>query len=404
MGQIREKECAMTKKLPQAELARPLWKRALHRAGILTGTALVGVLAVGLTIGTTQQIAANSVRITQGEDRPPLTVATIPVVMQNSYDIPQSFLGQVEPQQEADLGFELSGKVEHIYVDEGDYVTKGSLLAELDRRVTLARLKQLRASRDALQAQLELAELTETRQQALADRSFASQQRADEARLAVTELKARLAGADAAITETEVQLQMAEIRAPFDGRISARYVDDGTRVTASAPVIDLLAEDAPRLRIGISSTLANSLTPGDQFEAWIDGQAYKVQLDGLRSDLDPVTRTISAMFTLEPVAAQTKAPAFGSVVRLQTLRTVQDQGLWLPLSALTEGPRGLWTVYIVADAENGQVVAREAVELLYADETRAFVRGAFQPGQEVIADGPHRVAVGQYVQTIDAKG
>ncbi|MGB0904225.1 MAG: efflux RND transporter periplasmic adaptor subunit, partial [Mangrovicoccus sp.] len=112
----------------------------------------------------------------------------------------------------------------------------------------------------------------------------------------------------------------------------------------------------------------------------------------------------SAMFTLEPVAAQTKAPAFGSVVRLQTLRTVQDQGLWLPLSALTEGPRGLWTVYIVADAENGQVVAREAVELLYADETRAFVRGAFQPGQEVIADGPHRVAVGQYVQTIDAKG
>ncbi|MGB0661627.1 MAG: efflux RND transporter periplasmic adaptor subunit [Mangrovicoccus sp.] len=394
----------MTKKLPQAELARPLWKRALHRAGILTGTALVGVLAVGLTIGTTQQIAANSVRITQGEDRPPLTVATIPVVMQNSYDIPQSFLGQVEPQQEADLGFELSGKVEHIYVDEGDYVTKGSLLAELDRRVTLARLKQLRASRDALQAQLELAELTETRQQALADRSFASQQRADEARLAVTELKARLAGADAAITETEVQLQMAEIRAPFDGRISARYVDDGTRVTASAPVIDLLAEDAPRLRIGISSTLANSLTPGDQFEAWIDGQAYKVQLDGLRSDLDPVTRTISAMFTLEPVAAQTKAPAFGSVVRLQTLRTVQDQGLWLPLSALTEGPRGLWTVYIVADAENGQVVAREAVELLYADETRAFVRGAFQPGQEVIADGPHRVAVGQYVQTIDAKG
>ena len=70
---------------------------------------------------------------------------------------------------------------------------------------------------------------------------------------------------------------------------------------------------------------------------------------------------------------------------------------------MREGARGLWTVLTVGPAEpNGDtVVETEAVEVLYADQKRAFVRGTFRAGAQLIESGPHRVTPGQKVQVGD---
>ena len=170
---------------PQAEPS--LARRALRRAGILAGTALTAAIAVGAVMGATTMISANSVRIATEEAAPPLTVSTVTLSVQDSYAIPQDFVGQIEPRRAAVLGFETGGTLAEITVDEGWQVTEGAVLARLDTRVLDAQLRQQRAAREALVAQRELAELTAERQEALADRNFSSQQRADETRLRVVE-------------------------------------------------------------------------------------------------------------------------------------------------------------------------------------------------------------------------
>lgn len=377
----------------------PFWRKVVRRAGILTGTALVGALAVGAVILGSQVIAQNSVRIAVEGASEPLTVRVVPVRMQDNYSVPQHFIGMVEPRQSTQLGFESGGTLAAITVDEGDGFAAGDVLARLDTRSLEAQLAQQKAARDALAAQLELARLTSERQKTLADRSYASQQRADEARLTVAELEARIAEADATITGTEVQIDKAVLRAPYDGRVAARYVDAGARVTASAPVLELQEDASPRLRIGLLPELAMGLAPGDQIDVTIAGYSFTARFHSRRAGLDATTRTLPALFDLDPTAPSLP---YGATVDLTVDRDVDDRGTWLPLSALTEGPRGLWTVLLVDDSGDVPRVAMESVVILYADEDRAFVRGALNDGLLVIAEGTHRVAVGQPVRTTAA--
>jgi hypothetical protein len=88
---------------------------------------------------------------------------------------------------------------------------------------------------------------------------------------------------------------------------------------------------------------------------------------------------------------------------------VGEPGVWLPLSALTEGVRGLWQAYALAplaDARPGVVAGQRVtplpVEVLHYDGDRAYVRGPFAHGTPVVAGGLHRVVPGQLVRALPA--
>lgn len=373
-----------------------LRRRILRRARILLGTAVTAAIAVGAVIGATTVISANSVRIEIDEAAAPLTVETERLAIQDGYSIPQDFVGQIEPRRAATIGFESGGTIAEIAVDEGWQVSEGDLLARLDTRVLDAQLRQQRAARDALVAQRELAELTADRQEALADRNFSSQQRADETRLRVVELDARLAEVDAAIVGVEVQIDKAVIRAPFDGVIGQRLADDGARVAPSEPVLEVLERSEPRLRIGLAPETAATLDRDSAYTVTIDEIEYQAWLESRRGDIDSRTRTLPVLFELRGTEAS--ALPYGLVTRLSVEREVTGRGAWVPLSALTEGTRGLWNLMrIDREGTDGAVVVREAVEILYADEDRAYVRGGLTDGMEIVTDGVHRIASGQRV-------
>ena len=78
------------------------------------------------------------------------------------------------------------------------------------------------------------------------------------------------------------------------------------------------------------------------------------------------------------------------------------KGGWLPIPALLEGKRGVWTVLaIVADGDNHRT-AREAVEVLYIRDNKAFVRGTLAPVSQVVANGIHRISPGALVALQEA--
>ena len=324
------------------------------------------------------------------EAAPRIPVSASPLVIETGYEVTRAFVGQVEPHKTASLSFELSGRLATIDANEGDWVAEGQVLATQDLSLLTAEQTRLRASRTAAEAQLRFADQTVSRNQELTDRGFATQAGLDEALSRQDELTARLAEIDASLQNVEIRIAKSQITAPFDGRVTERLADGGETLGAGQTVFGLVELRKPQVRIGVPLDMTEDRLASAEIR--IDGSLYAASLVTLRPDIDPITRTRTAVFDIETDAQ----PAFGQTAQLLVAETIAEPGLWLPTTSLKEGARGQWTILAV---DANQTVRAASVEILHAESDRVYVRGAFPDGAMLIDEGPQRVTVGQQVIT-----
>ncbi|RMB07727.1 efflux RND transporter periplasmic adaptor subunit [Eilatimonas milleporae] len=343
----------------------------------------------------------------------PMPVQAETVVWQDSFRVAERFAGQLEPRQRTALAFERPGLITRVTVEEGDRVAAGDVIARLDTQLLDAALERTEAQIARITADLELARLTAARQRDLADQGHSSQQRYDEARLAVSSLQAQLAELEAAARSTRIDLDKSVLTAPFDGMVAARYLDDGAVLNAGTAVIDLLETGLAHVRIGLSSSAARALAGGAEPRLSVGGRPLAARLISIRPDIDPATRTRDALF--EAVLPSMETPgeasgtggfdrvAFGEIADLILMRREEKRGIWLPVTALKEGGKGVWTVFVVDPRAETPVVAVEAVEILHTDGNRVYVRGTIPDNMAVIPEGLQRVTPGQQVRLLPAQ-
>ncbi len=372
-------------------------KRAALRTGTILGTLAVAGLAVGLVGFGSDTITRRAEAVVSPDPVAPMPVQVRTVAFDTGYDIPRSFAGQIEPRQEIGLSFELAGLISEVLFDEGDQVSAGDIVARLDTRTLQNSRDQQVAARDALTAQVELARLTTDRQRALNERGFSSSQRLDEERLRLAELTARIAEIDMAIAGIDIQIDKSVVRAPFGGTLGQRQSDPGAVVSAGQPVAALLQNGTPEMRVGLTPAAAEAVAIGDKLQARFGPKTFAATLIALRPDVDPATRTRTALFRID--TADGPLPAYGETGAVIINERVDMAGAWIDLAGLREGTRGLWSI-LTYDAAT-QTIAQEAVEILHADGTRAYVRGSLRDGAQIIAQGPHRLTVGQRVSLIE---
>ncbi len=379
----------------QMESGSPTGKGGmLRRAAGFGAPLLVAALFLGLAGGGIAALHLRAeIQVVAGA-RPPIPVATEVVAMENAYRIVDRFVGRLEPARETSLGFERAGLIMEMLVEEGDRVESGQLLARLDVEPLEAERAQMVAEREERVADLRLARLTAERQQRLHQEGHASAQRYDEARLAVESVGAAIVRIEAAIRGIDIDLDKSLLRAPFAGRIAERLLDEGRVVGAGSPLFRLLESDRPQARIGLSPDVAARLNVGEDVTLESGEWQQSARLLALRPDLVSGTRTVPALFALEG----TNVLPFGEVVELSVPRDVPADGAWVPLSALSEGPKGLWQVLTVIEADGGALqVGREAVDILHVSGSRAFVRGTLADGTRIIIAGSNRVVPGEPV-------
>ncbi len=348
--------------------------------------------------------------VSQNADRDRLLpVEVAEVDMRDAFEAEARYAGRIAASRSSNLGFERPGLLASVAVDEGAKVKAGDVLASLDTRSLEAQLAQARAQENEASARLALANVTVNRQKQLLDRKNVSEQRYDEARFNRQATAAQLAGARASIQALEVALELATIRAPYDGDIVARMVDEGTVVNAGQPIFRLLESAALEAHIGIPPETAATLNTGTIYQVDVRGQLYPAVLSQVLSEVDAETRTISAIFLVEAPLSDVRA---GELARVVLTQEVREPGFWVPLEALSEGRRGLWAVYVVApdDAdgtqeaviENAGVIERRTVQLLHTEAARAYVRGTLRDGEAYVSNGTHRLVPGQRVRVLDA--
>ena len=318
-------------------------------------------------------------------------VSVRPIVLQKGYEVERRFVGQIESRQEAVLSFELTGKLMTITVDEGDAVEEGQEIAQLDTDLLLADRNRLLASREALSAQLVFAESQVERNEKLQETGFASAQRLDQAVANRDELQARIAETDAALTTVEIRIRKSRLRAPFAGHVAERVVDGGETLAPGQQVLRLVDASATKVRVGIP--LDTDLAQLNDAEVLIGAQRFPASLDSIRPDIDPVTRTRTAILTVENVTGM----GLGRTATVILKDQIAAAGAWVPMDAVKEGRGSVWTVLVVDD-EN--TVRNAAVEILHAETDQLYVRGSFEADTQMIETGPQRVTPGQTVRVM----
>ena len=133
--------------------------------------------------------------------------------------------GRLVPDEEVSLSFETSGKITDIFFTEGTLVKRGELLAKVNDRQLQAQLKRL-------EAQIPLAEDRVFRQNALLKRDAVSKE-------AYEQVKTELATLNADIENIKANIDMTELRAPFDGIIGLRQVSTGAYASPTTVVAKL---------------------------------------------------------------------------------------------------------------------------------------------------------------------
>lgn len=365
----------------------------LNRIGTASLVVLVTAVCGGAILAGTWLLHARASAQDNSEPNPPVAVETDVFNRQPDYQVIREFIGRIEPTRETELAFELSGTVHSVEVDEGDAVEAGSPIAQLDQARLRSRLGELAAEREELAARLALARATAQRQATLKNQGWTAEQRFDEARFEVKRLEAAISRVGAAVETLKVDLEKSILKSPFAGRIASRSIDEGAIVSAGTPVMTVLETGSARVRVGVARDVGQNLKTGAMYSLRADDQSFEARLIALRPDLEPQSRTVTALF-----ATDGKLPyPFGTVVALNVPRTVTGAGGWVPLSALSEGQKGVWSLMVVVETGGNTVVRREAVTLLHVSNGQAFVQGSLPDGSRYIVNGTNRITPGQRV-------
>lgn len=162
--------------------------------------------------------------------------------------------GQLEPKQYVEVGAQVSGQVDAIHVEEGDNVSKGDLLVEIDATVfstqvqtTEANLENKRAQLEQLKAELELAELRAKRNRQLheqdavsADDVFSSETDVKVLKLKIRASAAQIKADEASLEGDKATLGFAKIYAPIAGTVATIEIRQGQTLNANQNAPTLL--------------------------------------------------------------------------------------------------------------------------------------------------------------------
>ena len=262
--------------------------------------------------------------------------------------------GQAVPDRVTVLRAEAGGNVEKVAVAKGDRVEKGQVLATIEA-----------ADRDASRATAE-AELARARRdfeavKSLADRGYATRQRVDQARVAVTAAEAQVAQATRGLSDTT-------ITAPFAGVLDGFDLEAGQVVTAGAEIGTLVDSDPLKIEIKVPQQAVRSIRPGKEAAiTFITGEKRRGTVTYVSSNANPATRTFTAEVEVENtdgipsgISAQVRIPTSEAKAHFVSPAT---------LSLGADGTLGVKTV------EEGGIVGFHPVEVVRAETKGVWVSG-----------------------------
>ena len=302
------------------------------------------------------------------------SLEVLEVKMLNSYSLTKQFPGKLLPVEQSKLSFEIPGKIKNIYVDVGDNVKEGQVLAKLDDREAIARLNQVKASYDLSKQIFE-------RFQDLRKQGHISIQELDKAISDLTIAKSEY-------EFYEVKLEQTSLISPYDGVIQNRFLDSGTVINQGIPILEVIDSNYVEAHISMPVQYLNDMRIGDEYDFEIDGKDFKAQLSRLAPMSPGGSDSRLAIFKFNNFINP------GSIAKLSLKINKISRGTWVPLRSLSQSDQGLWALYTI-DEKN--IVVRDLVEIVYFEDQYAFVNGTIKDGDLIVLGGAAKIIPGKRI-------
>lgn len=332
----------------------------------------------------------------------PVRVAT---VEQGVFEVYAKALGTVTPLNTVNVRSRVAGELMEIRFDEGQRVKAGDLLAVIDPRPYKVALQQAEGTLQQNRALLQNAQVDLKRYQGLfADDSIAKQT-LDTQQALVNQYQGTLAANQAAVNEAKLNLQFTEIRAPIDGRVGLRQLDQGNLVAANdtTPLV-VITQTQP---MAISFTLPESDLPpviarfrkGDELAAyaWDRGERAMLGegvLESFDNLIDATTGTLKMKARFDNEAELLIPNQFVNVrLRVETL----EGAVLIPAAALQFGSRGNYAYVVGEDSK----VELRVLEVGPSNGEQAVITKGLNVGERIVMEGTDRLRDGSEVEVVD---
>jgi RND family efflux transporter MFP subunit len=254
------------------------------------------LIVIGLVIGLVPRWIAHRKLLAQAGADSNLLISVISAVPEKS-DLGTPLPANVEAFIQASIHARASGYLKDWFVDIGDHVTNGQVLAEIDTPELDEQLAQAKAQLDQAKASLDLAKITADRWNTLLKTASVSEQDAAEKRSDYVLQQANVEAARANLQRLTDLKAFDRVTAPFTGVITARNTDIGQLIAAgSGPELFGMAQTDPlRVYVQVPQQYVHDIEDGQKAQLTfleIPGRTFKATVTQTSGAVDPTTRTL----------------------------------------------------------------------------------------------------------------
>jgi membrane fusion protein (multidrug efflux system) len=294
-----------------------------------------------------------------------------------------ALLGELRAVESVVLKPEIAGVVESLGFEEGQAVEKGSVLFQLRDDEQVARLGEA-------QAQRALAEDEFRRTQRLASQNVAAE-------IQLERDRAELAVARAREERYAAELARTRILAPFDGRVGARLVSPGARVTPDDALVRIDAVDPMELVFTIPEAALPLAKIGATFE--LEVASYPGRLfPGAISFVSPTVESANRRILIKGRVPNPEHALLPGMFATVEAELGEREAFLVPEEAVVTDPSGFF-VWRVGPDDGAE---RVSVEVGSRDGGRVEIKADLRPGDRIVTAGTHKVRAGEKVTPVAA--
>ncbi len=303
----------------------------------------------------------------------------------------------VEPDAQVAVAFRVSGYVDAVNVEEGDRVTKGTVLARIRAADYSQKLGQASASHTEAQAALTNAEIDLARAQKLFEGNALTKPELDAAVASVEVNRARVSRGRAAAGEAGLALGDTTLVAPIDGVILRRNIERGDLGTPGTPAFLLAMTSTVKVVFGAPDMMIGAMKIGQAIDVTTESmpdRTFTATVARIAPAADPKTRVFDVELHIDNAANELKP---GMIASLEITKGSAPL-LAIPLDAVVRPPNSPegYAVFVVTD---NKATAR-IVDLGEPMGNLVAVRGGLQKNERVVVSGPALLVDGQPVRVL----
>jgi len=304
--------------------------------------------------------------------------------------------GHIEAENEAALGFRISGRMIERSVNVGDRVKPGQVLARLDPQDERNGLRSAEANLSAAGGQLTQARNNFERQRRLQQRGVISKAEFDNAQEALQTAQARVDDAEAQVKLASDRLGFTELKADAAGSVTARGAEPGEVVQAGQMIVRIARQDGRDAVFDVPAQLLRSAPSDAEITVHLTEDPTVAATGRVREvgeQADPVTRTfqVKVGLTDPPPAMRLGSTVTGSV-QLNSAPVIT-----IPASALARGNQQA-AVWIVDPSS--LTVSMRNIDVLRYDPGTVVVSHGLDTGDIVVTAGVQALHPGQKVRLL----